>query len=142
MVEVVGRGVARSEPCLWAQQQSCRSGGRREMKAEGLLMGEARPHPGLEQREVKDRWAHQCQDQQMAGCPQGPTTNSFISTTPTSQHCSGSSPPGISPTPILLASSCPHPLLCLRLSQVSGGCSELRHIWPLQKDPHLSGYGG
>lgn len=50
-------------------------------------------------------------------------------------------PPG-TPTPVLLASSCPHAFLHLRLSQVSGGCPELRHVRPLQKDPHLSGHGG
>lgn len=32
------------------------------------------------------------------------------------------------------------PFFCLRLSQVSGGCPKFRHIWPLQKDPHLSGH--
>lgn len=30
---------------------------------------------------------------------------------------------------------------CLRLSQVPGGCPELRHLWPLQEDPHFSGHG-
>lgn len=39
-------------------------------------MGEARPHPGQEQRAVKDQWAYQCQDQQMAEYSQEPTTNS------------------------------------------------------------------
>lgn len=104
-------------------------------------MGEARPHPGQEQRAVKDQWVYPCQDQQMAEYSQEPTTNPFIPTTSTNtalaQVWASRSPPQSS-----WPAATHIPFLCLRLSQVPGGCSELRHVRPLQKDPHLSGYGG
>lgn len=104
-------------------------------------MGEARPHPGQEQRAVKDQWVYPCQDQQMAEYSQEPTTNPFIPTTPPTLLWRKSGPLGAPRQPSWPAAT--HtPFLCLRLSQVPGGCSELRHVRPLQKDPHLSGYGG
>lgn len=49
----------------------------------------------------------------------------------------------LGPPSVLLDQQLPViPFLCLRLSQVSGGCSEFRHVWPLQEDPHISGHGG
>lgn len=68
---------------------------KREWRQGGCFMGEARPHPGQEQRAVKDQWAYWCQGQQMAEYSQEPTTNSFIPTT-----CTKSGPLGPPTSPL------------------------------------------
>lgn len=69
----------------------------------------------------------------IAGYPQELTAHSF---TRFSCRCGLAS--GVNLTLTSSQPAAAHTLLSFRLSQVPGGCPELRHIWPLQKNPHFS----